>query len=152
VVQGTARSCNEITEDSSFVSRLHPAWWLTVLIGVLALSACQPEGATTTIALKTLNDSGVSGSVTLTELGSTRTRVVISVDPAGLLDMPAHIHPGTCDELVPQPRYALANVIDGDSTTEVPAAFSELLAGDVAVNIHRSNAEMDVYTACAELK
>lgn len=132
--------------------RLQRAWRHTLLIGVLALGACQPQGATKTITLQTLNDSGVSGTVRLIELDSERTRVVISVDPAGHPDMPAHIHPGTCAELVPQPRYALANVVDGDSATEVQASLSELLAGDVAVNLHRSNTEMDVYTACAELE
>lgn len=134
------------------MTRLQLAWRLTVLVGVLGLGACQSEGESTTIALRQLNDSGVSGTVTLTDVGSARTRVVISVDPAGRPDMPAHIHPGTCDDLVPQPRYALANVVDGASTTEVSAALSELLAGDVAVNIHQSNAEMDIYTACAELE
>ena len=134
------------------MSRRHLAWQLIVLVGALAFSACQPQGTTKTIALETLNESGVSGSVTLVELDSTRTRIVVSVDPAGHPDMPAHIHPGTCDDLVPQPRYALANVVDGESATEVPAGMSELLAGDVAVNIHRSNTEMDVYTACAVLR
>jgi hypothetical protein len=133
------------------VSRLPRAMPLALVVAV-SLGACQPQGTTKTITLETLNDSGVTGTVTLTELDSARTRVVVSVDPAGHSDMPAHIHPGSCEDLVPQPRYALANVVDGESTTEVPAALSELLAGDVAVNLHRSNTEMDVYTACAVLE
>ncbi len=116
------------------------------------LAACQAPGEVRTVDLAPMSRSGVSGTVTLTEIGAARTQVIVSVDPAGHPDMPAHIHPGTCDDLVPQPRYALANVMNGQSVTEVPASIDELLAGDVAVNLHKSNAELDVYTACAILR
>jgi hypothetical protein len=76
----------------------------------------------------------------------------VDVDPAGHPDMPAHIHPGTCAELVPQPRYPLANVVSGHSSTEVNASLEQLLAGDVALNLHASNQEMGLYTACVELR
>lgn len=116
------------------------------------LTACTAPGDTRTLPLRTLNDSQVTGTVTLTELDPMRTQVMIAVDPAGNADMPAHIHPGTCDALVPQPRFPLANVVEGSSTTEVPAGFAELVTGDVAVNLHKSNAELEVYTACVELE
>jgi hypothetical protein len=116
------------------------------------LAACQAQGDTRTLTLQSLSDSQVTGTVTLTELDAMRTRVVIAVDPAGNPDMPAHIHPGTCDALIPQPRFPLANVVDGASTTEVPASFAELVTGDVAVNLHKSNNELEVYTACVELE
>ena len=101
--------------------------------------------------LRTLNDSGVTGSVTLTAIDAQRTRVEITVNPAGHPSMPAHIHPGTCAELVPQPKYPLQNVVDGASVSEVPAPLDELLRGGVALNIHKSNEEMQVYVACVEL-
>lgn len=101
--------------------------------------------------IRPLNDSGVNGRVTLTALDDATTRVVIEVDPAGHPSMPAHVHPGSCTELVPQPTYALENVLDGHSTTEVSAPLDELLAGGQALNVHRSNEEMDVYTACVDL-
>jgi hypothetical protein len=117
------------------------------------LGACgSPEPSPTRLTLRTLSDSGVTGSVTLSAIGAERTLVTVEVDPAGHPDMPAHIHPGTCDELVPQPRYPLTNVVDGGSVTEVSASLEELLAGDVALNLHASNAEMEVYTACVELR
>lgn len=117
-----------------------------------SLAACQAVGEVRTVDLEPMSGSGVSGTVTLTDIGAARTQVIVSVDPAGHADMPAHIHPGTCQDLVPQPRYALANVMNGQSVTEVPASIDELLAGDVAVNLHKSNAELDVYTACAVLR
>ena len=39
-------------------------------------------------------------------------------------DMPAHVHPGTCADLTPQPKFPLENVRDGRSTTDRPCARS----------------------------
>jgi len=123
---------------------------LLLCAALLAGCASAPP-RTEQLQLQTLNDSGVTGSVTLTEMEDERTLVEIEVDPAGHPSMPAHIHPGTCDELVPQPKYPLQNVVDGVSVTEVPAPLEELLRGDVALNVHQSNEEMGIYTACIEL-
>jgi hypothetical protein len=118
----------------------------------LVTFACAAAGASRTIDLETLSDSGVTGTVTLTDIGRSRTRVEVRVESAGNPDMPAHIHPGTCANLVPQPRYPLINVVNGVSTTEVGASLAELTAGDLAVNLHRSNEDMRTYTACADLR
>jgi hypothetical protein len=118
----------------------------------IVLAACQAAASPTrTISLRTLNASGVTGSVTFTDMG-TKTGVAITVDPAGNLDMPAHIHPGTCDNLTPQPKYPLENVRDGASSTVVPASMAELFAGNLAVNIHKSNDDLKTYTACVEIQ
>lgn len=120
------------------------------LLIVLALAACTSEESRT-FQLETLNDSGVTGTAMLTDLGDGSTRVVVDVDPAGHLTMPAHIHPGTCADLVPQPLYPLESVTDGDSETVVPRSLSELLAGDLALNLHVSFEEMGTYAACVDL-
>ena len=127
---------------------------LVALIVVLAtaMTAC---GTTTspprTITLQTLNGSGVTGSVSFTDMGA-RTGVDITVEPGGNLDMPAHIHPGTCDELTPQPKFPLENVRDGVSKTVVPAPLDELFAGNLAVNLHKSNDDLKTYTACVDIQ
>jgi hypothetical protein len=122
------------------------------LVAAVAV-ACSPAAVrSVTFQLGTLNDSGVTGSVTMTAIGENRTLVEIEVDPAGHPSMPAHIHPGSCDDLVPQPKYPLENVVDGTSVTEVPASLDELLQGGQALNIHRSNEEMRIYTACVDLR
>ncbi|HEY7598947.1 MAG TPA: hypothetical protein VH741_03390 [Candidatus Limnocylindrales bacterium] len=118
----------------------------------IALAACAPAGASATVELETLNDSGVNGTVTLVEVGPRQTRVEVRVESGGNPDMPAHIHPGSCDNLVPQPKYPLQNVVNGTSTTVVPASLAELLAGDLAVNLHRANDDLGTYTACADLR
>ena len=105
----------------------------------------------TVVQLKTLNNSGVTGTVTLTDLGDGRTQVDVTVDPNGNMDMPAHIHPGTCEALIPQPIHPLENVVNGASKTTVSATLQDLTSGGLAVNIHRSNDDLGTYTACAEL-
>lgn len=119
---------------------------LSVLIG-----CSSSAGESRVLTLETLNDSGVTGSVTLKPLSNGHTEVAVEVDPAGHPNMPAHIHPGTCDELVPQPKYPLQSVVEGRSTTDVPASVEDLLSDTVALNLHASNSQMELYTACIEL-
>jgi hypothetical protein len=122
-----------------------------IVIGVLVLVACvAPTSAPRTITLRTLNDSGVTGTVSFSDLGG-KTGVEVHVIPAGNLDMPAHIHPGTCDNLTPQPKFPLENVKDGVSKTVVPVPIDELFAGNLAVNIHHSNDDLKLYTACVDI-
>jgi len=132
---------------------LLPAALSLCLTTAIVLGGCTGSpAATRQVALRTLNDSGVSGTATLTDLGNSRTRVEIAVEPAGNPDMPAHIHPGTCEALTPQPRFPLENVQGGRSVTEVPASLDELTRGDVAINVHHSNEDMATYTACGEIR
>jgi hypothetical protein len=121
-----------------------------VLLACALVAGCAAAGPQVTIELETLNDSGVTGTVTLISLGD-RTQVDVDVDPAGHPDMPSHIHPGNCENLVPQPKYPLRNVVDGKASTIVAVALNELLNGDLAINLHNSNEDMRTYTACAVL-
>ncbi len=122
-----------------------------VLISLALLAGCDAATQTRTIALQTLNDSGVTGTVSFSKVGD-KTGVKVEVDPAGNLDMPAHIHPGTCDALTPQPKFPLENVVDGVSSTVVPASIEELFSGNLAVNIHKSNDDLRTYTACVDIR
>jgi hypothetical protein len=126
---------------------------LPLLFALIAtvLAACATDAAPPrTITLTTLNGSGVTGTVTFSDL-RVKTGVEVRVDPAGNLDMPAHIHPGTCANLTPQPKFPLENVRDGVSKTVVPATMKELFAGGLAVNIHKSNDDLKTYTACVDI-
>ncbi|HSL75373.1 MAG TPA: hypothetical protein VK867_00395 [Candidatus Limnocylindrales bacterium] len=124
---------------------------IIVVAGVVIALRPGAPAATRTIALQTLNASGVTGNVSFADLGG-RTRVDISVDPGANPDMPAHIHPGTCANLTPQPKFPLENVKAGTSTTVVPATIDELFAGGLAVNIHKSNDDLKTYTACVDIR
>lgn len=103
-----------------------------------------------TVDLGTQNESGQSGTATLTADGE-KTKVTIDLsDPPGD-PQPAHIHAGTCAELNPQPEYPLANVVDGKSETTVDAPLSALEGDDYAINIHKSEAEVETYVACGDI-
>ncbi len=116
-----------------------------------ALGGCQSEAPSRTLSVTTLNDSGVTGAVSFRGVAD-RTEVSITVEPGDNPDMPAHIHPGTCDELTPQPKFPLENVRAGVSVTVVPASLTELFAGSLAVNIHKSNDDLKTYTACVDIR
>lgn len=124
----------------------------TTLLVVWLVFGRSSQTTIRTLDLRTLNDSGVRGTVTFEGSLAGRTRVEVHVDPAGNLDMPAHIHPGSCDNLTPQPKFPLENVRNGESTTEVPATIDELFAGNLALNVHRSNDDLGTYTACVDIQ
>jgi hypothetical protein len=134
--------------------RASSPWWFaaSVVSAALLLAGCGEGGASRTIALTTLNGSGVTGNVVLTDVGDRRTRVEVSVQDGGNHDMPAHLHPGTCANLVPQPKYPLENVRAGHSVTVVPASFAEVTNGTLALNIHRSVDDLATYTACTDIR
>lgn len=132
---------------------------LGALLGAFALAAtiaaviaCQgAQGATATVQLAELKGSGVSGTAVVTDIGGGRARVDIAVEPAGNPDMPAHIHPGSCGELIPQPRFPLENVRDGHATTIIPATIADLTSDQLAVTLHKSNENLKTTTACGNL-
>ena len=80
----------------------------TVVLGLLLLgvtSALAADSATAKLAPQ--NNSGESGTATLTKAGDNQTKVVLDVKgaPSGAAQ-PVHIHKGTCDTLDPKPTYA----------------------------------------------
>ena len=105
---------------------------------------------TVTVELKAVNDSGVSGKATLTPMDN-KAKVTIEVTGAPQdVAQPAHIHQGTCEDLG-APKYPLEAVKNGKSETTIDAKLSDLTAGDLAINIHKSEKEMSVYAACGEI-
>ena len=104
------------------------------------------------VKLGTQNKSGESGTAKLTPMGD-KTKVELSIKgaPKGV-SQPAHIHEGSCAKLDPKPKYALQNVVEGKSSTEVPADIKTLTAGKLAINVHKSAEEAKVYVACGDIK
>jgi hypothetical protein len=123
-------------------------------ITLLALLAgCQGGAATTKqLTLSTLNNSGVTGTVNLTDVGGGKTQVTIAATPNGNNQMLAHIHEGTCATLNPAPKYPLNDVVSGASTTTVTVALTDLTKSAYAVNLHKSKEDAKTYTACADIK
>ena len=102
-------------------------------------------------ALGTQNASGELGTVTLTALGDkTRVEIALANAPADV-PQPAHIHAGTCAKLDPKPKYPLAVVLDGISTSVVDVPMAQLVGGGFAVNVHKSTTDIPTYIACGDL-
>jgi len=93
---------------------------------VLAVSAAGTARAAgpTIVPLTPQNNSGESGTATLTEQG-TKTKVVVSVKgaPKGVAQ-PLHVHKGTCAQLDPKPAYGLTTLTDGKSQTTIDVSRS----------------------------
>ena len=133
------------------------------LLLCLAALACGPRQLHVTLSAD--NNSGQSGTATLTDDGKTMTIVVETVEPLYQdAEQFAHIHPGTCGELGP-PHVNLTKLAAlpnkpgfWGSTTSltqtrdggVNFGFKELSTGDWAINVHDAR-ENSVYVTCGEI-
>lgn len=126
--------------------------YLLIVAMVAALAAFGTASAETTVSvpLDAQNGSGVSGSATLTASGNqTIVAVTVTGEPAGASE-PAHIHVGAC----PNPgsvKYPLNNIENGTSTTTVNAPLSAITAGNMAINLHESKANISHYISCGNI-
>jgi hypothetical protein len=110
-----------------------------------------PAGRTLVVPMSAQNNSGESGTATLVEDGG-RTNVVIAVSgaPAGIAQ-PAHIHTGSC-ATIGGVKYPLNFPVDGKSETMIDVALDTLLGQlPLAINIHKSAAEANIYVACGDI-
>jgi len=141
---GAQGSNPELTPGSNTASAAAASVGSSAAAGTLTL-------ARRTVPLSEQNASGLNGTATITDLGGGQTRVELSFT-GDTGNRPAHIHDGTCANLNPAPRYPLSNVINGTSTTEVPASLAELEQGTFAVNVHMSPEQANIYVACGDLR
>lgn len=68
---------------------------------------------------------------------------------------PAHFHMGQCgSSLNPDVLHSLNGVVEGSSSTMLNVSYThlrdELLAGHIAINIHKSQTEAKTYVACGD--
>ena len=105
-----------------------------------------------TLNLQEQNDSGITGTVEFSPTSDGTVEVEIELDGSEGGPHPAHIHPGSCADLDPVPKWPLRNVVDGKSKTTIDADLSELTAQEYAVNVHDSRQNLDLYVACADVR
>jgi hypothetical protein len=124
---------------------------MILLLAGLFSEASLAADAPVVVRLEAQSNSGQHGTATLHAEGD-MTRVVVELSnvPAGTAQ-PAHIHRGSCDKLDKAPRWNLKAVTDGGSVTLVPAPLHAILAEPVAINIHKSALETQVYVACGNI-
>jgi len=129
---------------------MHRLTTILLLAGLFSEAALALDDAIT-VKLDPKNDSEQSGTATLLPEGD-QTKVVILIPnaPKGVAQ-PAHIHLGQCDNLDKAPKWPLEAVKDGQSTTLVPVSLDTILQDKVAINIHKSAAEVQIYVACGNI-
>lgn len=104
-----------------------------------------------TVVLNAQNGSGETGQVTLTEVDG-KTTIILQLNnmPAGV-SHPAHIHLGAC----PNPgavKYPLSSVENGISETVLDVTLENLIEiYPLAINVHKSASEAQVYVACGNM-
>jgi hypothetical protein len=122
-----------------------------MIAGLFALPAFAAMEKPLTIKIEAQNDSGESGTATLTpEDGKTKVVIELKNTPAGVAQ-PAHIHLGTCAKLDKAPKWKLEPVKDGKSTTIVPVSLATIMKDKTAINVHKSAAEIQHYVACGDI-
>jgi Cu/Zn superoxide dismutase len=133
---------------------------IRIALGALVLSAvaalgvghAQSPTTTLTVDLKAQNGSNETGTAALTQKPE-GVEVVITLANAPASAQPAHIHPGTCADLNPAPKYPLTSVAGGNSTTIVKGVtIDQLLANPMAINVHKSTSDLATYVACGDIK
>ena len=102
------------------------------------------------VSMHAQNKSGETGTAKLTPEGADKTRVEITLKggPKGT-PQPAHIHEGSCAKLDPKPKHGLENVVDGKSTTVVPASLDSVRG--MAINVHKSTDDIKTYVSCGDI-
>lgn len=104
-----------------------------------------------TIILSEQNKSGVSGSAVLREENGQVTVTLSLTGAPKTTPQPAHIHVGACPD-VGDVKYPLTNVVDGQSQTTLSVTLDQLGNEEpLAINVHRSTAQANVYVACGDL-
>lgn len=131
---------------------------LTVVLAIalsfltfVALAGTAAAADPVTIQMKVQNNSGQSGTATLTDLGNGTTKVVVETTGAPAGPQPIHIHEGTCTALNPQVKFPLTSMANGKSETTVNVALSALVASPHSINVHKSPQEAAVYVSCGEV-
>ncbi len=120
-----------------------------------SMSAAKPAGKQITVQLKEQNASGESGTAVITQVDGTAgvTIQVTRTGPAPLVDTPqlAHIHRGSCSELG-NITYPLSSLVNGKSVTTLPISLDTLLTQlPLAINVHKSISEANIYVACGNI-
>ena len=103
------------------------------------------------VKLEPQNNSGQSGTATLSDAGGGKTKVTVNVtgQPAG--SQPMHIHKGTCASLDPKPAFPLPALTGGKAEATVNVALDQLQKEKYAINGHKSAQEVSVYVFCGEV-
>lgn len=126
-------------------------WVVVVLVLVGGVFWYKNMSKSVVVSLSAQNNSGISGSATLTDMNGS-TLVVINFDGAPVdVAQPMHIHTGSC-ATIGGVVYPLTSAVNGVSETTLNVPLSAILSQlPLALNVHKSAEEMSTYVACGDL-
>lgn len=111
----------------------------------------QPPVREVAVSLNEENDSKQYGTAMLKEEGG---KIMVMIDLNGAtqgIKQPAHIHLGNCPG-VGEVKYPLTSLENGKSETVLNTTFDDLKKYlPLAINVHKSETEAKIYTACGNL-
>lgn len=135
----------------------------------LVLAACAP--AQVTVVMNAENNSGQSGTATLTDLGGA-TRVVIVIRRSEFGEnQPVHLHTGRCGEIGPRANLMNYTLGLGDmrpadpktmpgvpatdggyaaTSADVDKSLKDLANGDWVINVHDA-LDFSLYVSCGNI-
>ena len=103
------------------------------------------------ISLSAQNNYNESGIANLKEMSG---RVIVTLSLVGYMPnvaQPAHIHMGVCPG-VGAVRYPLNSAVNGKSITVLDVTLAQLKQQlPLAINVHKSTADVSTYTSCGML-
>ena len=138
--------------DQSFRSPIPVPVAISACLVLFVTLACGSDLDEVTTNLVEFENSGQSGTATLTAIGP-RTEIVLKVTPGPAEDdpQPVHVHFGNCGINLGEVRAPLTDLVAGESTTVVDLDITPLTDGSHNINLHKSYPEIRVYTACGEI-
>lgn len=133
--------------------------WLIIIAALMLLvywifsnRPAEPAAQTSiTVPLAARSDSGESGEAIFEEVdGQVKVTVKLAAAPRDV-SQPAHLHKGSCAAPGEQ-IYTLSSVSNGASETTLPVSLAAITDNlPLALNVHKSAAEINVYVACGEV-
>lgn len=121
-----------------------------LVAAALPFAAVTAATNTLTVTMNAQNNSGETGTATLTQV-SGGVQVVLAIKGGPATAQPAHIHTGTCADLKGV-VYPLTSVTAGASTTTVKGiTIDQLLKSPMAINVHKSAADLATYVSCGNI-
>lgn len=101
-----------------------------------------------------LNEQGGSGQSGLATFEVKNDVIAVRIRLVGFVPdvtQPAHIHKGTCEE-VGEDIFYITPVVNGQTDTNIISDWDELAASfPLVLNVHKSEAEKDIYTSCGQV-
>jgi hypothetical protein len=125
--------------------------FVTVALGAIVGATAAAYPSTLYLKLYAQNRPGETGVAAIEQIPG-GVRIVVKMSGGQNGSQPIHIHTGTCADLDPVAKYALTNIVDGNSTTTISGiTLGDLLAGKYVIDVHESSADINRYVACAAI-